>query len=228
MAKQYIYGAVKTRAVAAIGPIPIATPKRLKIAASHTKQNTEIISNRYKITTPSNAICLAKKNVPRTSGPPPAAFRSRSGDGSEPYGCRDVDSGGIDRTAIVAAGFSSARFFPHRTRAHRMSRLRFVRAGDSKSQTDVARTAESITNHHFSNRETKLLEIVVNRSKQTTEDISNRNQIATLRTLSNRSYSPGNFLPPIDSLAPRTCLFVQHIHLGTLAAPSPPFPFQCR
>jgi hypothetical protein len=48
MPKQYMYGAVKTPAVAAIGPIPIATPKRLKIAVTDSKQNTEAISNRYK------------------------------------------------------------------------------------------------------------------------------------------------------------------------------------
>jgi len=104
MAKQYIYGTVKTPAIAALRPILIDTAKRLEIAATRSKQNTEAISNRYKITNPSNAICLAEKPVPRTSGPPPPTFRSRSGDGSEPYGCHDVDSGGIERRAIVAAG----------------------------------------------------------------------------------------------------------------------------
>jgi hypothetical protein len=48
MPKQYMYGSVKTPAVAAFRPILIVIPKRLEIAATDSKQNTEAISNRYK------------------------------------------------------------------------------------------------------------------------------------------------------------------------------------
>jgi two-component system cell cycle response regulator len=69
-----------------------------------------------------------------------------------------------------------------------MSPLRFVRPASPKSQADVARTVKLVTNRCVSNRDTKLLEIVVTRSKQTTESISNRNQIG---------HSPNTFEPQL-------------------------------
>jgi hypothetical protein len=48
MTKRYIYGAIKRPTQGAIRPFLIDRPKRLEIAVTHTKQTTEVVSNRIK------------------------------------------------------------------------------------------------------------------------------------------------------------------------------------
>jgi hypothetical protein len=54
---------------AAIGPILIDIPKRLEIAVTHTKQNIEVISNRNKITTSTEADSKVRHDEIRSCNP---------------------------------------------------------------------------------------------------------------------------------------------------------------
>jgi hypothetical protein len=49
MTERYMYGAINGADGAGMHSILIGTPKRLKIAVNHRKQNAEVVSNRDKI-----------------------------------------------------------------------------------------------------------------------------------------------------------------------------------